>query len=84
MALYEKTLNKILKDYDKDIVTAKDGYAVETYKRIIKVAEFSELLDARHLLNKPIIYSKINSVKSEFVVEDDAKAFKYVLKDSDL
>lgn len=81
---YEKTLNKILKDYDKDIVTAKDGYAVETYKRIIKVAEFSELLDARHLLNKPIIYSKINSVKSEFVVEDDAKAFKYVLKDSDL
>ncbi len=81
---YEKTLNKILKDYDKDIVTAKDGYAVETYKKIIKVAEFSELLDARHLLNKPIIYSKINSVKSEFVVEDDAKAFKYVLKDSDL
>ena len=80
----KKTLNKILKDYDKDIVTAKDGYAVETYKRIIKVAEFSELLDARHLLNKPIIYSKINSVKSEFVVEDDAKAFKYVLKDSDL
>ena len=81
---YEKTLNKILKDYDKDIVTAKDGYAVETYKKIIKVAEFSELLDARHLLNKPIIYSKINSVKSEFVVEDDAKAFKYILKDSDL
>ena len=81
---YEKTLNKILKDYDKDIVTAKDSYSVETYKKIIKVAEFSELLDARHLLNKPIIYSKINSVKSEFVVEDDAKAFKYVLKDSDL
>ena len=81
---YDKILEKILKDYDKDIVNARDGYAVESYKKIIKVSEFSELLDARHLLNKPIIYSKINSVKSEFVVEDDNKAFKYVLKDSDL
>lgn len=81
---YEKILAKILKDYDKDIVNARDGYEVESYKKIIKVADFNELLDARHLLNKPIIYSKINSVKSEFVVEDDAKAFKYVLKDSDL
>mgnify|MGYP002625677385 CR=1 FL=1 len=81
---YEKVLAKILKDYDKDIVNARDGYEVESYKKIVKVAEFSELVDARHLLNKPIIYSKINSVKSEFVVEDDTKAFKYVLKDSDL
>ena len=81
---YDKVLSKILKDYDKDIINARDGYEVESYKKIVKVAEFSELLDARHLLNKPIIYSKINSVKSEFIVEDDSKAFKYVLKDSDL
>lgn len=81
---YEKMLSKILNDHDKDIVTAKDGYVVDSTKKIIKVAEFGELLDARHLLDKPIIYSKINSVKSEFVVEDETKAFKYVLKDSDL
>ncbi|MBQ6497742.1 MAG: hypothetical protein IJI58_03405 [Bacilli bacterium] len=81
---YEEYLNKILKTYDKVIVTAKDGYVVDSTKKIIKVAEFSELLDARKLLDQPIIYSKINSVKSEFVVEDESKAFKYVLKDSDL
>ena len=81
---YEKILNKILKDYDKDIVIAKDGYEVDSNKKIVKVAEFRELLDAKNLLNQPIIYSKINSVKSEFVVEDNSKAFKYVLKDSDL
>ena len=81
---YEKLLNKILTDHDKDIVNAKDGYIVDSSKKIIKVADFKELLDARHLLDKPIIYSKINSVKSEFVVEDESKAFKYVLKDSDL
>ena len=81
---YEKLLNKILTDHDKDIVNAKDGYIVDSSKKIIKVADFKELLDARHLLDKPIIYSKVNSVKSEFVVEDESKAFKYVLKDSDL
>lgn len=81
---YEKMLGKILNDHDKDIVTAKDGYIIDSNKKIIKVADFKELLDARHLLDKPIIYSKINSIKSEFVVEDESKAFKYVLKDSDL
>ncbi len=81
---YDKLLDKILKEHDDDIVNAKDGYVVEATKKIIKVANFNELLDARHLLNQPIIYSKINPVKSEFVVEDESKAFKYVLKDSDL
>ena len=81
---YEKALDKILKEHDDDIVNAKDGYVVDSTKTIIKVADFGELLDARHLLDKPIIYTKINSVKSEFIVEDEEKAFKYILKDSDL
>ena len=81
---YDKVLDKILKEHDADIVNAKDGYVIDSTKKVIKVADFGELLDARHLLDKPIIYSKINSVKSEFVVEDEEKAFKYTLKDSDL
>lgn len=82
--IFQTRLSQILRDYDRIIVIARDGYASNIPKRIIKVETFEELLSAREALEKPIIYSKVNSIKSEFIVEDDEKLYKYVLKESDL
>ena len=80
---YEVELYKILKEYDNFIVTTKDGFKVDENKTILKVSSFKELLDARNTLNKPIIYTKINNIKSEFVVEDDSVIYRYVMKEAD-
>ena len=81
---YEKRLTEILTDYDRIIVEARGGYTSNTEKKVIKVPNFEELLDARDMLNKPIIFSKVNNIKSEFIVEDDNKLYKYVLKEVDI
>ena len=52
-------------------------------KNVVKVESFGELLDASEIVCKPIIFSKINNVKSEFIVEDDDKVYKFLLKDLD-
>ena len=81
---YQTLLTQILREYDRIIVIARDGYESNVKKKVIKVANFDELLDARDTLEKPIIYSRVNDVKSEFIVEDDEKLFKFILKESDL
>ena len=80
---YEVELKKILKEYDDYIVLTKEGLEIDENKTILKVSSFKELLDARNTLNKPIIYTKINSVKSEFVVEDESVIYKYIMKEAD-
>ena len=81
---YEQKLSQILRDYDRLIVIARNGYVSADEKQIVKVESFEELLDAREALQKPIIYYKVNDVKSEFMVEDDDKLYKFVLKEADL
>ena len=81
---YYDKLNSILTDYDRLIVIARDGYESNIKKKIIKVNSFEELLEARDVLEKPIIYSPVNDIKCEFIVEDDEKLYKYVLKEADL
>lgn len=81
---YEKAVMDILTTYDRIIVEARDGYESNIVKKVIKVPNFDELLDAREVLNKPIIYSRINNVKCEFIVEDEDKLYKYVLKEVDV
>ena len=83
-SIYDTTLMKILNEYDRFIVIARDGYASNEVKPIIKVESFHELLDAREILQKPIIFSRINNIKSEFIVEDEEHLYKYVLKEADL
>ncbi len=80
---YQEKLSHILQEYDRIIVVARDGYESNLAKEIIKLDDFNKLLDVRDLLEKPIIYSRVNDIKSEFIVEDDEKLFKYVLKESD-
>lgn len=79
---YESLINHILKEYDDSIVSVKD-YSIDTNKKLVKVLSFKELLDVRTSINKPIIYSKVNNVKSDFIVEDDSIIYKYTIKDTD-
>ena len=82
-SMYQRKLNKILREYDRYIVIARSEYNVDTSKKLVKVASFGELLDARDTLEKPIVYLKVNSVKSEFYVEDSETIYKFVLKEAD-
>lgn len=81
---YEVLLQDILNTYDRLIVVARDGYESDTVMKVVKVSTFEELLDVREILNKPIIYTKINNVKSEFIVEDENKIYKYIMKEADI
>lgn len=79
---YESLINHILKEYDDSIVSVKD-YSIDSDKKLVKVLNFKELLDVKNSINKPIIYSKVNNVKSNFIVEDDSIIYKYTIKDTD-
>ena len=81
---YQQRLMQILRDYDRIIVIARDGYETNKTREVVKLDNFDKLLDVKDNLNKPIIFSKINDVKSEFIVEDDEKLYKFVLKDDEV
>lgn len=81
---YQVELDKILKEYDNYIVSTNEGYTIAEDVKVIKVSSFKELLDARNALNKPIIFTKINNVKCEFIVEDESTIYRYVMKEADL
>ena len=80
---YYKELNSLMKEYDKYIVIARDGFIPDGNKKTVKVDSFKELMDAREALNKPIIYSKVNDIKCEFIIEDIEIVYKYTMKESD-
>ena len=80
---YEKKLSQILAEYDRVIVISRSEYNIDPNKQFIKVDSFYELLDARDTLEKPIIYEKVNSVKSFFYVEDNDRIYRYAMKESD-
>ena len=80
---YELALKKILSEYDKYIVNTSSSYEYDSNKDIVKVEDIKELVDASNVLSKPIIYNKINNVKSEFIVDDEDKIYRFVLKDRD-
>lgn len=80
---YQKQLKHILKEYDRMIVTSRDGYSLNDNIRVIRVTSFTELKDARDVLERPIVYVRVNNVKSEFYVEDGDKVYLYIMKEAD-
>ena len=80
---YQKKLNEILEEYDRIIVIARDGYQTNTEKSLVKMNSFEELLNVHLLLKKPIIYTKINKIKCDFIVEDSTTIYRYVMKEVD-
>ena len=82
--LYNKRLNKIMKEYDRAIVKTKNVPDTKDSK-LIEVESFEELLDARENLEKPILFIEITpGEKSYFMIINQKEVFKYVLKASDL
>lgn len=82
---YDKTLEKLLREYDRVIVESKNGIILEPNWQIIDVKSFEELLDARDNLEKPILFNEIHKgQKSIFIVKNNYEAYRYVLKAVDL
>lgn len=80
---YEKKLKKILSTYDRVIVTLSDNKRIDFSHDVYTVNSFMELLDVRDTIDKPILYYKVNSVKTEFYVQDVDKVYKYTMKEAD-
>lgn len=82
---YEDALDNILKEYESIITIAGEGFEsiVPEEKEVVKFDSFEELAKISEEINKPVIYSKINNVKCEFVLEDDKNLYKYVMKEAD-
>lgn len=78
---YAATLKRILRDYDDYIVNATSDYVIKDYNKVIEVESFDELVDARDSLEKPIVYERINNIKSKFYVEDEKIVYVYTMKD---
>ncbi len=53
-------------------------------KTIYKVGSFLELIDARDTIEKPILFVRINNIKSIFYVIDNDIVYKYTMKDNNL
>lgn len=83
--LYDVTLSKILREYDRVIVNSKKIVDLNNEKEIIDVNSFTELLDVRDNLEKPIIFSEVHKgQKSVFIVKTSNETYRYVLKLADL
>lgn len=80
---YTIKLRHILKEYDKYIVNANSEYTIPEDVRVVDVDRIEELVDARNSLDKPIVYEKINNIKSKFYVEDGNIVYCYTLKDDE-
>lgn len=81
--LYEKTLDKIEREYNQILVDSKKIPSLED-ARIIDVNSFEELLDAREIIGKPILSITINSQKTWFLIVNGDEVYKFVLKAVDL
>ena len=80
---YQKELARLLKEYDCVIAETKVANIKFTNKKMCKVKSFLELLDIRDTLEKPILYERVNNVKSNFYVEDVDTVYIYVMKEAD-
>lgn len=81
--IYDITLSKILREYDRVIVNSRKPITVTG--EIIELSSFNELLDVRDNLEKPIIFKEIHKgQKSIFVVKNGDETYRYVLKLADL
>ncbi len=82
--LYDKTVNKILKEYDRLIVEIKTRISFDGLN-IIDVTKFTELLDVRDNLKVPInYYNIIKHEKGIFYIKSDNDIYQWTVKNVDL
>lgn len=79
--LYNKTIAKYLKEYDRIIITSKQPNVDErAYDEVIRVMDISELIDLHDMSAKPIIYYEvIPNEKSYFIVIYDRSLYKLTI-----
>ncbi len=81
---YDKSLAKILKEYDRVIVNTK---SLPDYKNycLMKIDSFSELLDVRDNLRLPIMYySVVKHQKAIFYILHENNLYLFTLKEADV
>ncbi len=77
---YNKTVDKLLKDYDRLIVEGRTHLHTKDYD-VIYVDKFEELVDVHDNLKTPIIYLEIvENKESWFYVKDENNLYLYTLK----
>lgn len=76
---YRKELNRILKEYDANIVTATSSIR-ENSSSTVRVSKFEELLDAQSQENKPIIFYEVDpDNKSYFIINGENTTYRFTL-----
>jgi len=77
----KEKLKAILKEHDDIIVNTISRYVIPDGYKVVELESFQELMDARNSLEKPIVYERINNIKSKFYLEDDKTIYLYSMKD---
>lgn len=76
--IYDITVNKILREYDRLIVNGKATISESKYNNIIYPDKFSEMADAAQNLGVPIwYYEVIPNEKSFFIIAKEDTLYKY-------
>lgn len=76
--VYQVALRKILKNYDANIVNAKNNFKESS--NLVRVENFEELLDAQKMENTPILFYEVEpGNKSYFVVKGSKATYRFTL-----
>ena len=79
-SLYDKTLKKILRDYDSIIANINNDTVTEKDK-VIFVESFDELIDIHDNLGSPILFNEVvKGYKSYFTIIENNMMYRYVLE----
>lgn len=82
---YDKELAKILKEYDRAIVSAKEKIVLEPDINILDVASFTELLDVHDNLHLPIIFIEVYKGQlAWFIIRKHNQVYRFKLKSEDV
>lgn len=79
--IYRKEIDRIIKNYDRLIITSSQPSIDETnYKNIIRVMSIEELIDVTEISNEPIIYYEVvPDEKSYFIVLKQDTLYKLTI-----
>lgn len=81
-SLYDKTLKKILRDYDSIIANINNDTVI-TKDKVIFVESFDELIDIHDNLGSPILFNEVvKGFKSYFTIIDNNMMYRYVLENN--
>lgn len=82
---YRNELNRILKNYDRLIVSGKYDIDEANYANVIYPSKFEELVDASINLSEPILFYDVKpNHECHFVIIDDGTLYKYRISRKEL